>query len=238
MTDAVDPRIAYVRAMLAFRRSCPPVVAKDSTVRVAYRGGGGHSYVHASLPQILTTITPALSEAGLLVTWARVDQELERPIRRGPDGEDEYPLPLVSVSCLVSHVDGHVEATTMTGPMDDSGSKNAIQGLESTVTYLCRYTLMAALGLASTDDDGRAGTVGWQSERVDRPTRTPPDISPTVSEHIDAGNWAQAYKCARTMADSRAVSMALAATPGIPDAQKDSLRDLRDETKARLAGGQ
>src|SRR5690606_5500273 len=36
---------------------------------------------------------------------------------------------------------------------DSSGSKNAIQAIGSTLTYLQRYTLIQALGLAASDDD-------------------------------------------------------------------------------------
>lgn len=45
----------------------------------------------------------------------------------------------------------------MIAPVDTSGSKNAIQAIGSTVTYLQRYTLLSGCGLAaaSTDDDGR-----------------------------------------------------------------------------------
>jgi hypothetical protein len=46
----------------------------------------------------------------------------------------------------------------MKAPKDTSGSKNAIQSIASTITYLQRYTLFAATGLAADDqdDDGKA----------------------------------------------------------------------------------
>jgi hypothetical protein len=49
----------------------------------------------------------------------------------------------------------------MTAGADASGSKNDIQAISSTVTYLQRYTLLAATGLTSAemdqDDDDGAG---------------------------------------------------------------------------------
>jgi hypothetical protein len=40
---------------------------------------------------------------------------------------------------------------------DQSGAKNSIQAIGSTISYLQRYTLKAALGLAAAnDDDGKA----------------------------------------------------------------------------------
>jgi hypothetical protein len=58
----------------------------------------------------------------------------------------------------------------MTGPLDTSGNKNAIQSIGSSNTYLFRYTLNAALGLASAEmeDDGKGAT---------------------VVEYIDEGQW-------------------------------------------------
>lgn len=63
----------------------------------------------------------------------------------------------IHVTCVLSHRAGHREETTLAGPSDTTGSKNAIQAIGSTLTYLQRYTLVQALGLAaSEDDDGRA----------------------------------------------------------------------------------
>src|SRR5690606_13579685 len=47
----------------------------------------------------------------------------------------------------------HSEENSLAGPADNSGSKNAIQAIGSTLTYLQRYTLIQALGLAAADDD-------------------------------------------------------------------------------------
>lgn len=65
----------------------------------------------------------------------------------------------IKVTCILSHKSGHSETNTLAGPADSSGSKNAIQAIGSTLTYLQRYTLTQALGLAaSDDDDGRQST--------------------------------------------------------------------------------
>lgn len=63
----------------------------------------------------------------------------------------------LSVTCIVTHILGHSEETTMTAPPDNTGAKNEIQSRASTVSYLQRYTLCAALGLvtADIDNDGR-----------------------------------------------------------------------------------
>ena len=71
------------------------------------------------------------------------------------------------MTCVLSHKSGHYEETTLSGPPDASGSKNAIQAIGSTLTYLQRYSLVQALGLAAgDDDDGKAAGLG-SSEPID-----------------------------------------------------------------------
>jgi hypothetical protein len=50
------------------------------------------------------------------------------------------------------------------GCADATGNKNPVQQIGSTVTYLQRYTLLAATGLATSDsdDDGRGGAAASQ----------------------------------------------------------------------------
>jgi hypothetical protein len=67
---------------------------------------------------------------------------------------------LIYVTCRVTHELGHFEETQLYGAPDESGGKNAVQAIGSTVTYLQRYTLLAATGLSTTetgaaDRDGR-----------------------------------------------------------------------------------
>jgi hypothetical protein len=63
----------------------------------------------------------------------------------------------ISVTCIL-YGHGHSEETTLAGPPDSSGNKNAIQAIGSTLTYLQRYSLVQMLGLAAAaDDDGKAG---------------------------------------------------------------------------------
>ena len=65
------------------------------------------------------------------------------------------------MTCILTHDMGHSEETSLEGSADNSGSKNSIQAIGSSVTYLERYSLLAATGLAvkNADNDG-AGT--WE----------------------------------------------------------------------------
>ena len=59
----------------------------------------------------------------------------------------------ITVTCIVSHLDGHSESTTMSASADKTGGKNEVQAIGSTVTYLQRYTLIGSLGITTADDD-------------------------------------------------------------------------------------
>lgn len=66
----------------------------------------------------------------------------------------------IHVTCILSHRDGHYEETTLSGAPDNTGNKNSIQAIGSTLTYLERYTLTLALGLAAAEDDDGASADG------------------------------------------------------------------------------
>lgn len=133
--EANEARKAYVKAMTAFKRTAPAVLRKDASVDFSTSKGRTH-YTHATLGSIINQITEKLSEHGLSVSWSS---------EQSADG--------VAVTCHVTHERGHSESVKLTAPPDDSGNKNRIQMVGSTVTYLQRYTLLAALGLATADQD-------------------------------------------------------------------------------------
>jgi hypothetical protein len=123
---------AYNDAMSQFKAN-PPEIDKDRTV--AY---GNTKYAHASLYNVTEKINSALSRYGLSASW--------KTTQNGT----------ISVTCKITHVKGHSEETTLSAPSDNSGSKNAIQAIGSTVSYLCRYTLLCLCGLATKDQDDDA----------------------------------------------------------------------------------
>lgn len=133
--DADEARKAFVADMAEFKKS-PPEIIKDK--QVAY---SGTNYMHATLGNVTEAIVAGLAAHGFSHRWT-IDQN----------------GPAITVACVLTHKQGHSESTTLTAQKDDSGKKNAIQQVASTVTYLQRYTLLAATGVATKDqgdDDGR-----------------------------------------------------------------------------------
>ena len=128
---------AYVSAMSRFKESAPEI-DKDKTV--SYQAGGKTvEYNHASLANICRKVSPLLAKEGLHASW-KTDQQ---------GG-------IIKVICTITHEMGHSESISLDAAPDNSGSKNSIQAVGSTISYLERYTLLALLGLATSDmdDDG------------------------------------------------------------------------------------
>lgn len=77
---------------------------------------------------------------------------------------------VTTVTPVLTHANGYTErGGTMRLPLDDSGAKNNVQGVGSSVSYGKRYTMMAMLNIVSegTDDDGSLGKfeIGMPHER-------------------------------------------------------------------------
>ena len=140
--EAGEARKAYVRDMAEFKKNAPTII-KDKQVNIEGRDGKrGASYSHATIGNVVETVVASLAAHGFSHNWSTVQK----------DGR-------IIVSCVITHREGHSESTTLDGAPDGSGSKNSIQQVASTVTYLQRYTLLLALGLATKDqlDDDGAG---------------------------------------------------------------------------------
>jgi hypothetical protein len=131
-------RKAYFDAMASFKAE-PIEIEKDKHVKYTTQKGVTE-YDHASLGNVTQQISSSLSKHGLSAGWKTV-QEGAR----------------ITVTCRITHAMGYGEETSLSASPDDSGGKNTIQSIGSTITYLERYTLLAMTGLAThdQDDDGK-----------------------------------------------------------------------------------
>ena len=123
--DAQQAKRSFLSAMSNFQNTCPDIMKAKK----------GHNYLYAPLSDIITQVRHLLADNGLSY---RFEQSHESQIE---------------VTCIISHVDGHSEKTTMKAMPDTSGSKNAIQAVGSAVQYLMRYTFIGALGITTADID-------------------------------------------------------------------------------------
>ncbi len=142
--EANEAKKAFFEAFANFKAEMPPV-KKDKYNKF-------FDSWYTSLGMLLDTYNPILGKHGL---------SLQFPT---PKQDDKS----MTVECRLSHRLGHTETVTMTGPIDvaaigkQSGqrSRNPMQDLKSTFTYLRSATCEAILGVAGTegtaDDDGNA----------------------------------------------------------------------------------
>lgn len=136
--ESGQARKAFDEAM-AMAKAEIPTIRKNRTVDFT-SSKGRTRYKHEDLAEIAETVSPILSKHGLSYRFRT----------------NAVPNEPITVTCIVTHRLGYSEETTLCGPRDDSGNKNAIQQIGSTLTYLQRMTLKAALGLAAAEDDDGA----------------------------------------------------------------------------------
>jgi hypothetical protein len=181
-----EARKAFVNALTQFKAN-PPDIYKDTQVDFSSKkeGGGRVNYKYATLDQVSDKIGHALSVHGLSHRW-----------------DIKQIQGSVAVTCILTHVLGHSESVTMEGPSDMSGSKNPIQAVVSTTTYLQRSTLLAVSGCAvkGMDDDGRQGagpnedhTRGHDRSEASTPNHTQ-KASPNASQSQQQGSGTASSK--------------------------------------------
>lgn len=135
-----NARKAFFDAMASFQEALPVIEKKGLASFAHNQGGGSTSYTYAKLEDIAASIKQPLADNDLSYRFAQTTEQ-------SPSG------PFITVTCVVTHKDGHSESAEMGGYPDASGKKNAIQQLASTVSYLRRYTLTGALGITVSDED-------------------------------------------------------------------------------------
>jgi len=124
--EANEARKMYTRALVDLKRDLPSVVAHNKK---------GHTNTYTDLAALIDAVTPHLARHGFSVSWSTE-----------PSGTD------ITVACVLTHCGGHAESIAkMTAAQDSQGAKSGPQKIASTMTYLQRYTLRSALGLATSD---------------------------------------------------------------------------------------
>lgn len=153
---------AFNNAMAEFK-AVPVDIAKNKHVRFQ-TSKGVTEYDHATLDEVCRSINPSLSTNGLSYRWLTEQLDGGR----------------IKVTCIVSHRDGHTERTSLSSSPDDTGGKNNIQSIGSAVSYLQRYTLLAALGVATGEADDDGTSAGPHPETINE--RQVADLVAVLSE--------------------------------------------------------
>jgi len=133
----IQAKQAYELAMAELKKNIPPIIKKQVADM-----NGKYSYNYADLAvDVCDKLDPILEAHGFRYSWTT------RPSDKGVVG-----------ACVITHIQGHSEETLLPpAPHDNSGGKNALQAIGSTLSYLQRYSLLMALGIAprNVDKDGK-----------------------------------------------------------------------------------
>jgi len=187
--EADNARKSFNEAFAAFK-SETFIITKDKD-NLQYKSK------YTTIGNLVETVTPYLSKHGLSAHW---------------DIEQSNPGTLsIKVTCTVSHSAGHSRSVDMVAPPDNSGAKNPIQQIKSTITYLRICTFEAVCGLASRegnlDDDGN-GAGKQQGEKM--PEEQLLDNLAAIESAADEDELKKAFnpafKAAQALRDKEAMS--------------------------------
>lgn len=128
--EANEARKAYNAAVAEFKRN-PPDIIKDKT-------NNQYGSKYATLANLVNNGSAALAPYGLTVDW-KIDQGADKQIK---------------VTCILKHALGHSEQVSITGAPDESGAKNKLQQIKSTITYLKGETFQCVTGITARDCPG------------------------------------------------------------------------------------
>ena len=132
--EADNARKSFTRALVALKYDLPAIIAHDSVVDFTTQKGRTY-YTHSSMAAVMEAITGPLGKHGFTITYAPATPDNGR----------------VSVTCRLTHSDGHFQESTISAPPDNGSGRNALQAVASSMTYLQRYTVLSMLGIATAD---------------------------------------------------------------------------------------
>ena len=141
---------AFNTAMSLAKGEIQPVLkTHDVDFQSNKPGAARTKYKYESFADVARVVDPVFSRFGLSYRFRNAQQ-----------------ADMVKVTCIVSHADGHSEENPLDVKVDPgSTGMSMVQALGSALTFLQRYSLRAAIGLAAgVDDDGRAA--GGISPRI------------------------------------------------------------------------
>jgi hypothetical protein len=130
--QAQAAKTSYLAALAVLQAALPAVERK---------GTGHNSKKYARYEDFIETIKEPMKSCNFSLSF-RLKQEAA----------------LLRIVGVLGHKDGHQEETELALPADNSGNKNAVQALGSSISYGKRYVGMTLLGIATEDedDDGKA----------------------------------------------------------------------------------
>lgn len=149
---AEQAREAFIDAMGSFQSQCPTI----PKTKVA--GAGNYSYRYAPLEAIVAATSELRAKHGFSYRF---------------DTRFEDSPPAQVVICIVSHREGHAEASEFRSPIDGGARMNVMQQSASALTYAKRYAFINAFGIVTGDEDNDAQTAATPRQSDRGPSHPP-----------------------------------------------------------------
>ena len=178
--EANEARKAFNSAFSAFKAEAVTIVKAGPLAGTKY----------ANLFDVVNAVIPALSKHSLSHSW-----------KLSKDDKD-----WMEVTCTIKHSLGHSESVSMGAAPDTGPGRNAIQARGSAKSYLERYTLLAATGMAAADADNDGNGIG-KGEELDVADfdRAISLIEAAQTLPILQVTFVEAYKAAQKVNDTAAM---------------------------------
>lgn len=132
-------RAAFSQAMSRFKSTCPAIPRRtpNPQFKAVDRNGVSRVRMFASLEDIGHTVRAPLAECGLSYRW----------------GDAKIDAGVLTVPCIISHEGGHSESSSVPIVTESKAGCSDQQKFGIAQTYAMRYSLIAALGLTTCDED-------------------------------------------------------------------------------------
>lgn len=180
--DEEDRRLAAKLAFdaaLSKLRGFNVIIPKTKEVVQTARGGGpGPRFWQSEYDVVCQMLSPALEACGL---GFRHDMQFGQREWKADGSNPEIPagtpifIPWVTVTCFLTHRDGHTESLTLEGPPDTSGSKNPLQEMQSSASFLKRQSVLAITGTATGGEDDESAMRRREPGGLPKAQRREPD---------------------------------------------------------------
>lgn len=132
-----NSKMAFMADMAMMQNELPEI-EKNGAIKIH----GKVQSRYAKFEDINEKIKPILKKFNFAVSF-KIKQEATKII----------------ITSILSHAMGHSEETEIELPHDNSGNKNSVQAVGSTISYGKRYTMCALLNISVRDEDDDAQIV-------------------------------------------------------------------------------
>lgn len=172
-----------------------PVIAKSAEAKVQTRGAGGQgggsfSIKYLPLSDVVAVINPLLEKYGFFVTFGEPQNEGTFQDNQEARGNTQGTFAgNLSATCILIHKTGKKMTSKVSLPIDNSGAKNALQALGSTMTYLRRYALFMMFNIATGDDDDGVSISAETVVKATSKKKLSPANEDKAIEQIIAGRY-------------------------------------------------